>query len=167
VKQRQEKAVDLIGLGFTPAEVKDILGTSPSTMKRDLVALTDRFKSDWGAKKYEAIVEAQIAVFTLMESELVSGSIDASTATAWRGIRDSISDLLGLNAPTKTVNINIDENEALVGYRRFRHSTRYLSNEQLEAVYALIEPMNVPPVRQQIGPPETSPLWAMLERNHW
>src|SRR5882762_5433957 len=160
VNARQEKAVDLIDVGFTPAEVTDILGVSPSTMKRDLGALVDRFKSDWGATKYQEIIAAQVAVFELMEKSLVEGSIDAQTATAWKGIRSEISTLLGLNAPSRSVSVTVDAEEALIGYKRFRYETRFMSQEQLEQVYAFTKTLNVPPTPVRIGPPETSPLWG-------
>jgi len=156
---RQARAADMLNLGFTHHEVSSMLGVSPSTTWRDLEALTVRFKAEAGPA-YAEFVKAQVAVFELMEKSLAEGKIDHQTANSWRGIRDSISDLLGLNAPSRSVSVTVDAEEALVGYKRFRYETRFMSQEQLEQVYAFTKTLNVPPTPVRIGPPETSPLWG-------
>jgi hypothetical protein len=155
---RRKATADLMADGFSHAEATDILGVKPSTVWRDLAVLTERFKEASGPK-YQEFVAAQVAVFELMEKSLIEGKIDHQTSNAWRGIRSEISTLLGLNAPSRSVSVTVDAEEGLVGYKRFRYETRFLSQEQLEQVYAFTKKLNVPPTVQVIGPPSSSPLW--------
>jgi len=90
--------------GLTQEEVIAALGCSEATLVRDLTKLCERFRGE-NSSKYQEFVQAQLGVFELMEKSLLDGKIDAPTANAWRQIRDSVSNLLGLNAPTRNIGI--------------------------------------------------------------
>ncbi|MGH9499637.1 MAG: HTH domain-containing protein [Terriglobales bacterium] len=81
-------------------------GVSLATVKRDLADLRERFSLVTDAS-YEEFKKAQLAVFELIERNLVAGTVAPEVAREWRGIRSEISQLLGLNAPSRSIHANV------------------------------------------------------------
>jgi predicted transcriptional regulator len=117
---------------LTNKQLANETGVSLATVKRDLQTLRERFSLVTDAR-YEEFKKAQLAVFELIERNLVEGSVTPEVAREWRGIRSEISQLLGLNAPQRHVTTHLD---ADIVSMKLKKAVSGLSEEQLEQVYS-------------------------------
>jgi DNA-binding Lrp family transcriptional regulator len=144
-------------------DIAEVTGVSLATVKRDLVELRERF-SLITDERYEEFKKAQLAVFELIERNLVEGTIPPDVAREWRGIRSEISQLLGLNAPrrTESVNVNVEADPQKLGpYQWFCFISRDLSFEEIKGPIAEVcDRFRAGREREPMPqPPKDSPLW--------
>jgi AcrR family transcriptional regulator len=164
-ERRRSAVIDVLkeSPNMTNKDLADQTGVSLATVKRDLADLRERFRSVTDAR-YEEFKKAQLAVFELIERNLVEGNIPPDVAREWRGIRSEISQLLGLNAPrrSESVNFNVEADPQKLGpYQWFCYVTRGLSLDEIrqpltevcERIRAEKKPEPIP------QPPKDSPLW--------
>jgi hypothetical protein len=97
---------------LTNQQLANETGVSLATVKRDLAELRQRF-SLVTDERYEEFKQAQLAVFELIERNLVEGSVTPEVAREWRGIRSEISQLLGLNAPSRSIQAHVSNQSRL------------------------------------------------------
>jgi hypothetical protein len=145
IAARVAEAVPRLNAGESQKDVADALGVDRITIYRNLKKLTDKLIGEATEGRL-----AQLKVFELIEQSLIESKVTPEVAREWRAIRSEISQLLGLNSPHRTVTatINAEVNPTTLGrYRRFCRATRFMTDEQLERIYALCEPLNVPPPR--------------------
>jgi AcrR family transcriptional regulator len=164
-EQRRTAVVEILNKApsVTNRELADQAGVSLATLKRDLADLRERFSSVTDAR-YEEFKTIQLAVFELIERNLIEGNIPPDVAREWRGIRSEISQLLGLNAPrrSESLNFNVDADPQKLGpYQWFCHVTRGLSLDEIrqpitEVCDRLRAEKKPEPMPQ---PPKDSPLW--------
>jgi len=109
---------------------------SRTTLWRDLSALRECFKEEH-SEKYAEFVKAQVGVFQLMEQHLLEGTIDAQTATAWKGIRQEISALLGLNSPAKSITAHITDGTGLT-FEFLKHA-HGIGEDDMKKVFAFMD----------------------------
>jgi hypothetical protein len=158
IAQRVAEAVPRLNAGESQKDVADALGVDRITIYRNLRKLTDKLIGEATEGRL-----AQLKVFELIEQRLIENKVTPEVAREWRAIRSEISQLLGLNSPHRTINATINaevDPQKLGRYRRFCHETRFMSDSQLEQVYALCAPLNLPPPREPVQLPATSELWG-------
>lgn len=143
IASRQSRLMELLAEGRTQAESALVLMSEgypahPQTIWRDIKQL----KVEWSANNSEAFTalrQSQLRILEKIEESLIKGSIDAETSRAWTGIRKEIGQLLGLNAPNRSVSahVSVDADPSkLIGYRLFVRETQGLDSSQLEEVFA-------------------------------
>ncbi len=120
-EQRRSSVVEVLkeNPAIKQGDLADVTGVSLATVKRDLAELRERFSLVTDAK-YEEFKKAQLAVFELIEKNLVEGEIPPDVAREWRGIRSEISQLLGLNEPSRSISARVSAN-ALPNYGPAAH----------------------------------------------
>jgi Winged helix-turn-helix DNA-binding len=114
------------------ADLAEVTGVSLSTVKRDLAELRERF-SHITDERYEEFKRAQLAVFELIERNLIEGEISPEVSREWRGIRGQISELLGLNAPKRAVVGHVSAPSDPV-FLKFKEAVWNLTDEQIHEV---------------------------------
>lgn len=95
---------------------------------------------------------AQLQTYELMERSLIEGKIAPEIAREWRGIRSEISQLLGLNAPSKSVHLNVTANQT-GRFHKFVQAAAGLSEAQLEQVFQFAASLEREPLMMPAGPP--------------
>jgi hypothetical protein len=143
VEQQLEEIIDLANeLPGGPykygnqKKMADQLGVHRTTIYRNLKPLVEQMRETNPEKFIEGRL-AQKEVYELMERALIEGKIPADVARAWQSIRDSISRLMGYDAPSKSLHVSVAANTA-VQYRFLEHS-HGLSAEQIEDVFRLMD----------------------------
>jgi hypothetical protein len=117
-------------------KMAEALGVSRWTIYRSLKPLVEQMRDTNPEKFLEGRLQ-QKAVYELMEQALVEGTIPPDVARAWQSIRDSISRLMGYDAPSKSVHVNVATNTA-VQYRFLEHS-HGLRADQIEEVFRFMD----------------------------
>jgi hypothetical protein len=128
---RREKVAEVLASPGkrTRIQIAEEVGTNLAAVKRDLAVLATRFKDSADGVFAEAKAQ-QLAIFELMEESLISGQAEPDVVNSWRQIRESISKLLGLDAPTKHLTARVDGTDL-----RFKAAIAGLSEAQMEEVY--------------------------------
>jgi hypothetical protein len=106
VERRQVKVAEAFMKNLTRRQIAAEVGTNLAAVKRDLAALSGRFQAE-NSEAFAEYRKAQLAVLELMEESLVTGKASPDVVNAWRGVRGDISKLLGLDAPTKSISVNL------------------------------------------------------------
>jgi DNA-binding Lrp family transcriptional regulator len=160
--ERQARALQLMKEGGTQEAIAALLGVSRTTFWRDLQAIEARYVE--GSKDdVAAFKKAQYDALIRIESATAEGSIPPEVANALTRIRDSVARLLGLNAPSRSENLNLTGDlESLGPYRQFVLACRGLDQEQVEQLLTTAREMPRKPA-PMAQPPKTSPLWEGKE----
>ena len=144
VEQRREKVAEALGGGAkTRAEIAAEVGTNLAAVKRDLAALAQRFEGDAKAA-FAEFRRAQLAVFELIEKNLVEGSVEPEVAREWRAIRSEISKLLGLNAENRSIVAHVGARQDRM-FLEFKKHAAGLDEGQLREAFALMDSMERKP----------------------
>ena len=105
--ERQARALGLMKTGETQEAIAELLGVSRTTFWRDLQAIEARYVE--GSKEdVVAFKKAQYDALIRIESATAEGTIEPEVANALVRVRDSVARLLGLNAPTRSENLNVN-----------------------------------------------------------
>jgi hypothetical protein len=136
IELRRQKALELMKENpqASLSEVADAIGSSRSTLWRDLKALSVKLATT-NLAEHEKRVAAQEAVLGLMEQALLDEQIEPDVANAWRQIRKDIAELRGLNAPSKSVVAHTSPSHDIL-YMKFRKAIFDLSEAQVDDVLA-------------------------------
>lgn len=143
VAQQLEDIIDLAeslpGNYFKRGKQKKIaaeLGVCRQTVAKHLNPLVEKLRETNPEKFIEGQLK-QKEIYELMERALVEGHIPPDVARAWQSIRDSISRLMGYDAPSKSVHVNVTANTA-VQYR-FLERAHGLTADQIESVFKFMD----------------------------
>jgi DNA-binding Lrp family transcriptional regulator len=131
---RQVQIVEELKNGTPKNEIADKLQISRVTLWRDLRDLQEKALLVIAPSDLTEIKAAQLKVFELIERNLIEGTIPTDVAREWRGIRSEISQLLGLNAPSKHISAHVSAPDD-ANYMRFRAAVSGLTEDQLYEVY--------------------------------
>jgi HTH domain len=132
---RQVQIVEELKNGTPKHEIADKLQISRATLWRDLRDLQEKALLVIAPSDLTEIKAAQLKVFELIERNLIEGTIPTDVAREWRGIRSEISQLLGLNAPSRSIQAHVSAN--LTGRDlRLRKVTYDLDEDQFDSVVA-------------------------------
>jgi hypothetical protein len=152
--ERQAKAAELINAGVPSQQIIAELGISRMTFWRDLQAIEARYinGSVEDVKQFKA---AQLAALMRLEEATIKGEVDPTTAQALIRIRDSVAKLLGLNAETRhlRMNVNATSNPTGRAYQiaPFLHG---LDDEQFADVCNYAKSLPRTPAPMPPGPPK-------------
>jgi len=167
IAQRRARLVELFGQGLSYRKAAAVLEKegfehSLCTVHRDLHALSRQATGNIATNR--ATAEHQLRVlshFVVTEAELS----DKETVDSLLQIHDRIAKLLGLNLERASthVQVNIEEDPTkMMGYKKFLHETRFVSESKFPEIWALCRSLSEPPTAEttaRIVPPEDSPLW--------
>lgn len=107
VSRGSTKAPYIAGARGSRKEIAAAMGVHPTTVTRKLKKVV----KELARTNPEGLLEARLqqrAIFELMEEALVSGKIEPDVARAWQSIRDSISRLMGYDAPSKSQSVHVN-----------------------------------------------------------
>jgi hypothetical protein len=150
---RQAKAVELISAGVKQSAIQEELGISRMTFWRDLQAIEARY-IEGTAEDVKQFKQAQLAALMRLEEATIKGEVDATTAQALIRIRDSVAKLLGLNAETKHLRVNVNATANQNGrFHKFVTHVAGLSDVQLEDVFRFAASLPRDPLPEPAGPP--------------
>ncbi len=102
---RRKKIIDTMKAGEVPTP--EALQVSRATLWRDLKALQEQAVLTLDTEGLKAITQQQYQVQLKMEEALLQGVLDPATVIAWNKVRESIAKLLGLNAPSRSIQAHI------------------------------------------------------------
>jgi DNA-binding CsgD family transcriptional regulator len=159
--ERQAREIELMNAGKTQTEIAEELGISRQTFWRDIQKLT----ADYAAGNQPAFAqlrEVQVGALLDLAREVHDDAITPEVGNSVRGFLDSVSRILGLNAPVKSVSVRVDDPAKMGMYRRFIHETMFVPEPAFEEIWALCHKLSQPPTAAStalIGPPLDSPLW--------
>jgi hypothetical protein len=152
VARKRARLTELFSKGKTLREAGKILrdegfekGTSLATLHDDLQIIKGDFADRLPEERERALTKLKSwmndleADGTLRRPEQIAGCL---------AVYDRLARLLGLDAPTKSVKVNVDGGspEQLIGYRRFVAECQSLSPEDLEKVYVFARSLRKPRV---------------------
>ncbi|HEX4424180.1 MAG TPA: HTH domain-containing protein [Terriglobales bacterium] len=155
--ERQAKEIALMNEGKTQAQIADELGISRATFWRDISTLTKNY-AEGNQTAFAELRTMQVGALLDMAKEVHDEVITPETGNSIRGFLDSVSRLLGLEAPRRTesrsTNVNVEggsvENFGL--YKRFFHEIRGLEPDQIELVWDFCNSLVRRPVDTGWGP---------------
>jgi hypothetical protein len=123
ITKRRDRLLELLDLGKTQAEARDILKdegfpADRNTIWRDLEALKVEWKQA-NVEDFEVLRNKQLAILETIEKVNWMGTVPAETIREARMLRKDISSLLGLDAPTKSVSasVSMDEPDWVADFR--------------------------------------------------
>jgi len=150
---RRAKALELLNAGVDRTAIREELNISRTTFWRDLQAIEARYidGSVEDVKKFKA---AQLAALMRLEEATIKGEVDPTTAQALIRIRDSVAKLLGLNAETKHLRVNVNASANQTGrFHKFVTHVAGLSDAQLDEVFRFADSLPRDPLPEPAGPP--------------
>ena|ERR1700683_3318865 len=137
---------------MTQAEIADAIGAANRLqVQRDLQQISKPLQLENSAA-FEQMKHAQLQTYELMERSLIEGKVSPETAREWRGIRSEISQLLGLNAPSKSVHVNVTASQT-GRFHKFVQAAAGLSEVQLEKVFQFAASLEREQLTMPAGPP--------------
>lgn len=142
-QKRRQRAVEMLNAGATQVEVARDLSITPVAVCKALKRLRETMTADTQAN-FEDYRKAQLAVLEQMETALLDGSVTPEVSARWLAIRNSIADLLGINAPHRTLSIKteIGSDQTKGFYVRFARATMKLKHpESWARLWGFIESM--------------------------
>jgi predicted transcriptional regulator len=158
--QRKERVIELAQAGATKQEIATEIGISRQTLWRYLQALDVQFVES----NHDAITALKQKVageIAQRADEVLAGDLDPKAATAWNGLMLSFNKLLGLNAPSKSIQAHVSANLTDRDLK-LRKATHGLDEDQLESVAAFARSLpRKPAVRDASWFPTPEP--ALLE----
>jgi hypothetical protein len=137
VAKRREKLLELAITGTTTQKEQALqVGRSSAAISRDWIAIQQISPERIAARREQFATELDAMKRFVLEEAKLS---DSQMIDAWLSIVDRAAKLFGLDAPTRSVNVNVEADlDKLVGYRKFVVATRHLDEEQMSSVYAFI-----------------------------
>jgi hypothetical protein len=155
--ERQSKALELMKTGETQDAIAALLGISRTTFWRDLQTIEARYV-EGSQEDVAAFKKSQYEALIRIESATAEGSIEPEVANALVRVRDSVARLLGLNAPIKSIQANVNLNpEHSTDYLLFKEACAGLTEDQLHEVYAMARTLPrtwvAPPIEANFPPP--------------
>jgi len=142
------------------------LHTDHATLGRDL------------KRAREELNQATLSTVTMHRDQMLKNLLALETMVRERGLKhdDYVDDLLGIfNQLAKLLGLNADtrvavlavgadavDPEKMVGYRKFIHETRWISESEFQPLWDLCRKLSQPPTAETtaaIAPPKDSPLW--------
>jgi predicted transcriptional regulator len=142
-QKRRQRAVALINAGATQADVSRDLGVTQAAISKALKKLRQTMTVETQAT-FEEYRRSQLSILELMESALLEGKLPVDVHQAWLRNRLAIADLLGINAPHRTLSIKTEiGNEQTKGfYVEFARRTMKLKHpESWARLWKFIEDM--------------------------
>lgn len=120
IEQRRNEVWRLRLRGKSIRDIATELGSSPSTVHRDIDAVTKQLRDDTQGKaeryrevelgRLDDLYSRGIERLELEAQEGVEPEASAPLLNALRGISERRAKLLGLDAPAETINTNLNEN---------------------------------------------------------
>jgi hypothetical protein len=155
--ERQSKALELMKTGETQDAIAALLGISRTTFWRDLQTIEARYV-EGSQEDVAAFKKTQYEALIRIESATAEGSIEPEVANALVRVRDSVARLLGLNAPIKSIQANVNINpEHSTEFLLFKEACAGLTEDQLHEVYAAAKTLPrtwvAPPIEANFPPP--------------
>ena len=137
-EQRKQKAIELAGKGKSQVQIAQELGVSQVAICKSLKELR-RTMSAATARDFEVYRKGQLAILESIEDALLENKVAPDVAREWRAIRSDIARLLGLNAPDRSVSVNVAtpaDSGLTVEFLRRAHG---LSDADMNKVFAFME----------------------------
>jgi hypothetical protein len=131
-EEREVKIIDALKKGKGVQKMAAEMQVHRNTIWADLKALRDKCKIGSGPE-FEAYRDAQLQVLERIEQSIIEGHIRPDVANAWRAVRQDIANLIGLNAPSKSVSVKVDAESSPL-FLKFKKACAGLADEQLEEV---------------------------------
>ncbi|MGA8761500.1 MAG: hypothetical protein WB562_01305 [Candidatus Sulfotelmatobacter sp.] len=119
------------------------LGVTRQTVAKHLNPLVKKLRETNPEKFIEGQLK-QKEIYELMERALVEGKIPPDVARAWQSIRDSISRLMGYDAPSKsiTAHVNGDVDPASMRlWQRAVYELRHIPEAKLASFWERVKPI--------------------------
>jgi predicted transcriptional regulator len=126
-EQRRKKAIEMTRKGHSQNQIAEALGVSQVAVCKTLKELRLRMKSATD-HDFEVYRQGQLAVLEFIEESLLESKISTDVAREWRQLRGDISKLLGLDAPQRHVNVQVDGSGL---YHDFLKATAHLNDAQI------------------------------------
>jgi hypothetical protein len=143
-RQRHEELIRLAAGGANQTEQALAVGVSRHTVVNDWRLIRQTSPEKVAARREQFATELDSMKRFILEEAVLT---DSQMIDAWLSIVDRAAKLFGLDAPTRSENINVNvEADKLVGYRKFVVATRRLDEELMSSVYAFIA--SIPPKPQ-------------------
>jgi hypothetical protein len=140
-RQRHEELIRLAAGGATQGEQALAVGLSRAQVNRDWKEIRQTSPEKVAVRREQFATELDAMKRFILEEAVLT---DSQMIDAWLSIVDRAAKLFGLDAPTRSENINVNvEADKLVGYRKFVVATRHLDEEQISSVYDFIA--SIPP----------------------
>lgn len=157
---RQAKEIELLNAGKHQGEIAKELGISRTTFWRDVCRLTKDYTLG-NREAFGQLRDLQVGALMDMAREVHDGTLTPKAGNSIRGFLDSVSKLLGLNAPTKHQNLNVTakvDSHTLGMYERFFVESEGLTDAQFEQVWGFMKslPREEGPSHE---PPDDCPAW--------
>lgn len=118
--KRKARVIELTQAGATKQEIATEVGISRQTLWRYLQALDVQFVES-NRDAITALKQKVAGEIAQRADEVLDGELDPKRATAWNNLMSSFNRLLGLNAPTKSINAHISANHPLPDYGPAAH----------------------------------------------
>ncbi|HEV2173032.1 MAG TPA: hypothetical protein VGR71_05670 [Nitrospira sp.] len=131
--ERQAREIELMNAGKTQADIAAELGISRQTFWRDMTALTTSY-TEGNQTAFGKLREMQVGALLDMAREVHEGKIEPEVGNSIRSLLDSVSKLLGLNAPTKSLSVSATVDAHDIRYLKFKKAVSGLTETQLEDV---------------------------------
>lgn len=154
-ERRKQRAIAMTEEGKTQAQIARALGVTPVAVCLSLKELR-KTMNNATAHDFAVYRKGQLAILESIEDALLENKVAPDVAREWRAIRADIARLLGLNAPERSVSVNVDTNNnpgLTVEFLRHAHG---LSEEDMQRVFAFMDalPKQKPVVDDSYFPEE-------------
>ena len=154
--ERQRIVAQLTLEGLSNEDIATRLGVSVKTIERDQEANMD-YISQQKRPDLEVLQERVRRRYQELEDDVesahVNGQLGIEKRTALAcGILKDLRDLLGLDAPTKSISAHV-EVDGTGRFHRFIQAAAGLSDEQLEQVFRFAQSIERKPLELPPGPP--------------
>lgn len=105
--ERHAQEIELMNQGLSQTEIAKTLGISRMTFWRDIQTLTEQY-TQGNQEAFTVLRNLQVSACIDMAKEVHDGVIEPEVGNSVRGFLDSVSKLLGLNAPTKHLTATVE-----------------------------------------------------------
>ncbi len=129
--------------GKTQVEIAEQLEISRSTFWRDVCRLTKDYSLD-NREAFGQLRELQVGALMDMAKEVHEGDITPEAGNSIRGFLDSVSKLLGLNAPTKHVTAKVDattDPSEMKLWQRAVYELRNIPEDRMDEFWERVRPV--------------------------
>jgi hypothetical protein len=159
IEARRHRLTELLADGRSVSQcfddlVEDGFPASRTTLWRDVVEL----RKDWktaNVKNYDALREKQMGILLKIEQALLEDLVEPDKAKVWLAIRKDVSSLLGLDAPSRSVHMNLDMPiEDMTTGQLWENMAKGLSSERQQMVVEFILKMHEEETGVQMALPE-------------
>lgn len=126
---RQTEELRLMNEGEKLKDIAASVGVSKVTLWRDIQKMSLQF-AEGNAGALAQLKKMQVGALLQLVEELHDGELSPDVGNSIRGFLDSVSKILGLDAPTKHLTARVDGTDM-----RFKAAIAGLSENQIESVY--------------------------------